>query len=610
MENKDLSSKARRRKLTRQHKQERKRAALLARFPFVKDFNLDPTSEAHLLSDLTRTLSGSYIFKDKQYWKSFTVTDKLQPQAILTTEFGNANGPEALLKAWDKIYDKNSSKFPDVLDAIEQKNKSKYGPRSISKPWQLRKGDLYDSFAKFELTNDQINELVNCANYISSQTDEVRLRPTTFTRAFNSLKANTAAGLPTLGKKFEWREKFRGFLNEKYPNQDLESQLTSYYDDYQDVVIPCLLFTRTQEGDKTRNVWGFPAQNVVKEQRFYLPLLTHQKSLKWRSALTDADNVDHMVTELMNAANASGEQIVSIDFSTYDNSVKRDLARVAFRYISWMFDDKYHDEIQNLEIGFSTIPIVTPDGVITGWHGVPSGSTFTNEVDSIVQYCVAVASGVIGRHAQIQGDDGLYTTNNPDKLFKTFKDHGLNVNEDKSDVSNEYCTFLQKLYHPSFRLADGVIPGVYSSYRALMRLVYPESLVSKKTLKSAGVSTRDYNSIRAIQILENCKNHPLFFDLVRFVNDRWEDQCLSVINIKAVNKMREFAKQNPGSFKQQYGDNLSSWESFKTNMLLSVLNKDKDLAAIHKLREERDAEKNKHDNIDLEDPEDELDFEV
>jgi hypothetical protein len=332
---------------------------------------------------------------------------------------------------------------------------------------------------------------------------------------------------------------------------------------------PCIMFTRTQEQRKTRAVWGYPMADTLKEMRYYRPLFEHQKLLNWRSALRGPDATNHVITDIVLSAINSNEKLVSIDFSSYDTTVRSSLQKVSFDYIKSKFQSHYHSELDEIALRFATIGLITPDGVLTGHHGVPSGSTFTNEVDSIAQFIVANRFGIHSDCCDIQGDDGAYRTSDPDGLKGAFSDHGLVVNEEKSYVLDDGLVYLQNLYDINY-IKDGIIGGIYPSYRALNRIIYPERF---DNFTEDEISGSDYFAIRTIAILENCKHHPLFKELVKLIltldkyNLKYSEVGLSKY-IKRISK----SKGSEGLIINQYSDNIRGIGSFETVKLIKELN--------------------------------------
>jgi hypothetical protein len=179
---------------------------------------------------------------------------------------------------------------------------------------------------------------------------------------------------------------------------------------------PCVVFTRTQEGGKTRTVWGYPLADTLEEARFYRPLLGYQRTLSWRSALAGPDAIDKKVGNMILKSRESGRTLLSIDFSKFDQTVKSTLQELSFQYIKDLFQaGDSRRSLDTIARRFNTIGLVTPEGVWYGQHGVPSGSTFTNEVDSIAQYIVASEFLDDMDLFDIQGDDGCLSNRWPNR---------------------------------------------------------------------------------------------------------------------------------------------------------------------------------------------------
>jgi hypothetical protein len=274
------------------------------------------------------------------------------------------------------------------------------------------------------------------------------------------------------------------------------------------------MFTRTQEAGKTRTVWGYPSADTLNEMKFYRPLLQYQRNLPWRTSLLGPEAVNHSITNLLKSANELDQYLLSIDFRLYDACLKEHLQKVSFDYIRGKFQTDYHAVLHDIEERMLTIGLVTPDGVLGGPHGMPSGSTFTNEVDSIAQYECATSLGISPEQLNVQGDDGVYRLTQPDILKEGFNDFGLSVNEEKSYVRKDSSVYLQNLYSLDYVQSDGIVRGIYPTYRALSKIIYPERF---DKFSDDSIGGADYYSIRTISILENCSEHPLFIDLVKFI---------------------------------------------------------------------------------------------
>uniref|UniRef100_A0A2V0R9A6 RdRp n=1 Tax=viral metagenome TaxID=1070528 RepID=A0A2V0R9A6_9ZZZZ len=441
----------------------------------------------------------------------------------------------------EDIFDRVESILSEVdltpkLREIEDSNRSKFGPRSRAKPWSERKDSLYDYFDHEDYDPGEF-ELVRSG----------RLRPSELGAVSKNLIKSSSAGLPYLQKK-------GSVLTDALKNY--ETEVGKY---------PCVLYTRTQEDMKTRNVWGYPISDTLHEQRIFIPFLNVEKTMKHRAALLGPEDVDRAVTEMIRGKKED-ELIVSLDFSSFDASVSPRLAELCFSAIASHFQPAYAADVYGVFRRFVTIPIHTPSGEVVGPHGVPSGSSFTNTVDSLAQF---IASGT-EYNCQIQGDDGLYVLprSDHDVLLERMKSVDFIVNEDKSDwFDGPEGVYLQRYYHPNYLSRNGSgLGGVYSIYRALARIKYLERWTNFSEMSIEG---SDFFALRTITILENSKHHPAFESLVRYVHslDKHGLQFTKQ-GLHAYSKSMD-SKARAGVF-NQYGLE-SGIESFETVKLIRTL---------------------------------------
>lgn len=466
---------------------------------------------------------------------------------ILRSPTGGDLSSEVILERWDKIFKEHESKLVLPLVEMESSNRSKFGPRSIALPWSERIEDVMKSFKP-----DNVVEKLRPHSVASINSN--RLRPLTLKVAADYLKPSTSSGLPFLVKK--------------------RNAVDSVLLDFENLLKrkdPCVLFTRTQESGKTRTVWGFPIADTLNEMRFYRPILEYQKKLDWRSALTTPENVDLQVTRLIDQAIIADNFIISMDMRGYDSTVRAMLQEAAFLYFIQLFQPKYKDELLYILHRFGNIGLITPNGILNSPHGVPSGSTFTNEVDSVVQYLIAYTGFLTAFRFQIQGDDSLYQSKDPDSVFDLFARYGLEVSgKDKTFVSKDYCVYLQFLYHKQYRNKNGIIGGVYSTYRALNRIIHPERF---DDFSESEISGKDYFAIKNLSILENCKNSPLFVDLVKFVMSL-DKYSLNVSDLGLRQYVALKSKQEGKDIKfnsWSYGDEIRGIKNFESYKLVKEL---------------------------------------
>jgi hypothetical protein len=489
-------------------------------FTFLNSLDLDSSVSKRLSHQLSKIVSGS--------------------DEIYTTPLGKDNDPDKILSEWDKIFDAHMNKFPEELIALEKSNRSKFGPRSIAVPWEDRKQlvrNYFGSGDEYSLTS-------------ANPASDLRLRPLSLKNASLYLKNNTNSGLPFYIKK-----------------KHVKAEVLANFDRLLERQDPCIMFTRTQESKKTRAVWGFPIADTLNEMRFYRPVLDTQKRQTWRAAIVGPTTVDEYITKLIRNAQSENQSLVSIDFSSYDATLRKSLQLQSFHYIKKMFQPQYWDEIDYIAERFRTIGLLTPDGVWDGDHGVPSGSTFTNEVDSIAQFLCAETLDMNLLDYQIQGDDGAYRTDDPERLKDGFRQFGLEVNDEKSYVSQDYLVYLQNLHSINLAKPDGSIPGIYPTYRALNRLIYQERFDDFKEFNLEG---SDFYSIRTIAILENCRNHPLFKEFVNFIL-KYDKYGLKPTS-KGIERFIQMIIDKAGAegiIQHQYGDQIRGIRSFETFKIIA-----------------------------------------
>ena len=490
------------------------------------------------MNNVVRTELENLNLSSDSIFKLSRLIDRIETgsEEVILTPLANRISPEEILRGWDEIFDSKRYLLNDILLELEESNRSKYGPRSIAVPWSERRAGIDNTFS------EDLGRMIE-----SSVPANKRLRPISVNNAAKFIKLQTNAGLPSMQSK--------GLsLSETINN--LDAQLSANY--------PSVMFTRTQENNKTRTVWGYPLATILDEMRFYRPILDYQRKVPWRAALNSASDIDRAISELIYHARSQNLKLLSIDFSNFDNSVKKTLQDYAFKvYFPSLFQTNEHPELAIHGERFNTIGLVTPDGIRYGPHGIPSGSAYTNEVGSVVQYGISTDFPEELKYSQVQGDDGAFAVSDPEAFKEHYRSYGLDVNDEKSYVSDDYIVYLQNLYHLDYE-KDGFIGGIYPTYRALLRLVYQERF---NDFSKDDISGRDYYAIRSLSILENVKHHPLFKELVNYIVklDKY-NLAVSDQGISSYIKMRE--KQDGKDvrfteYKRGDGFGIKSFESYK-----------------------------------------------
>lgn len=206
---------------------------------------------------------------------------------------------------------------------------------------------------------------------------------------------------------------------------------------------PCLAGARTQRGNKTRLVWMYPLEMTILEATFAFPLIQKFKDI--RTPIPYAKKKYEVGARLDFSLRARNK--VALDFSKFDSSIHQDLIKIAFRILrTWFIKNSEMDVVwQKIINYFIFTPIVMVDGnLYTGKSGgVPSGSFFTQLVDSICNFIIIYAAMLKFRmHPDVSaihilGDDSVFSTNadvNLSELQRYFEKLGFTLNVQKSEV--------------------------------------------------------------------------------------------------------------------------------------------------------------------------------
>lgn len=338
----------------------------------------------------------------------------------------------------------------------------KYGPtnspRTLDSRWLERGFDFaYACFAR-ENGNDFLHPLP-----LDSTTVKLITR-----------NPSGSAGLTSVGKK-------------KRDVMDIALQKSRLVLSRERVPEPCIAFKRTQFNDKTRLVWGYPYTMTIIEGLVAYPLL--QKFKEGMTPMAFAMPTGVLGCGLR-VASYNRKWAYSLDMSSFDATISSKLIRMSFKILrSWFDLDEttvdgwtVRDIFDKVEYYFIHTPIVMPDSnVYKGKvHGVPSGSYFTNMIDSVVNciICGAISAKfnlqICKRFTFVLGDDMLFWSDKKVGLdqIANFANEQFGVRLHGSEKSNVYKAgqvihFLGRDWH------NGV-PDL-PVQEILQRMVYPET---------------------------------------------------------------------------------------------------------------------------------------
>lgn len=498
----------------------------IKKFPFLKKLHLSDSVIERAANHLVRLLVGS--------------------KEVYLTPLAKKGVPIEIFVDWNFVFEANTHKMNSDLLELESSNRSKFGPRSKAGEWETRIASLE---ASYKCQNE------NHVALFHHTRGENTLSPVSINEAVQKAKLCASSGLPFLAKKAK-------VIDEAVQNFD---ELLKRKD-------PGMVNTRTAEKGKTRNTIGYPIADTLLESMFYIPYLLFERNLYHRAALVSPHLVDTRISEIINSAVSTGRIIYSVDFKGFDASVLYQYIILSFEDVKSHFAPSFHSYLDYICERMYTITILTPGRIFFGKHGIPSGSGWTNAIDSKIQEGIAALNEFINLlECQIQGDDGVYIMfrDNIEEFENTFKYAGLKLEKSKSKISDNSCVFCQKLYHVDYADGDGFIGGIYPVYRALNRLCFQEKFVN---FKSLGIQGKDFYGIRTLTILENCKYHPLFEELVRFVLAREKfSMDISEDGLSRYCKLLEIDPSGPLRVNQQYGSSVTGIQEFSSYKLIQKI---------------------------------------
>lgn len=230
---------------------------------------------------------------------------------------------------------------------------------------------------------------------------------------------------------------------------------------------PCIAFHRTQFNQKTRLIWGYPLSVNLLEGLFARPLIDRFKGAYSPMIFGLQDGA---IGVRLNSSSNRAKWAYSLDMSSFDSSVSSELIDIAFDIIATWFNldaiepesgQSYGYILHRVREYFKKTPIVMPDQrlYVGKNHGVPSGSYFTQFVDSVVNciFCGAVSGrfhlNVSSDDIYILGDDLLMWSDHRVDLDE-ISDYGYRIlgihvhGSEKSEVThwNEPVHFLGRIW--------------------------------------------------------------------------------------------------------------------------------------------------------------------
>lgn len=393
------------------------------------------------------------------------------------------------------IVDAINTISPGSLNTRDLVPRSKYHPDMIRPQCeQLENGGRMANYDKDVLQRawTKVRKMFRMSNLKPLELGEVPYDP------------STNAGLPTLQKKADVYpmavQSARKVVRGKRPQ-------------------PCVAFHRGKNLEKARMVMGYPFEMTLLEGRFFYP---YQAEIITHHTPYVGGRYDFETAGLINEIAVKSSFYYELDYSQFDSSISRQLIKMAFSIIRDSFDMTDEDaKVFNLiENYFIYTPVLMPDGMIYFGkeHGVPSGSNFTQIIDSIVNcICVEYVNITLGMKAKryyVLGDDVIMGSNSKRDLGEMsaqFAILGIKLNTEKSKVKVVRLEEPHFLGHEWQRLI-----AVRSREETLARLVTPERARNEYWSNSKEVRTQAYiERIKSYQD-DNMREFLILQELIMF----------------------------------------------------------------------------------------------
>nr|UAW00399.1 MAG: RNA-dependent RNA polymerase [Porcine picobirnavirus] len=335
--------------------------------------------------------------------------------------------------------------------------------------------------------------------------------------------------------------------------------------------------------NKTRLVWMFPMSANLVEGSFFQPLQSAlMKGHLGKTFLAPWLGFE-AVRQRITSAYESNCSIAASDFTSTDAHFKLSTTMEVYDVIAPCFQPQYRDALKESLIHMHTIPLlIGVDKQLVGEHGVSSGSNWTNFIETIFDRILSVwvylneeakfmrfGKDEVYHGLYAIGDDMSWCVDNRyyDKNFSVrLEEYGEAVGQivkaDKTTNNPDDVKSLQRLFQRGYLREDSQIRAVYPTIRALKSLVYPERMHKKK------LWSRDMAAMRAVMILENTVDHPLFREFVKFVAEG--DPHLIEFAKYSAGKQRSIARKsklvpglNPTYNQERRDSDITSFEAIK-----------------------------------------------
>lgn len=476
--------------------------------------------------------------------------------------------PDQVLDNWKDTLSKleNGDTFEQKVFQFDISQEAKWGPQGGITPMSELLKDVveptfaYHSPGKAFTTTEWKKALHQTEVELSRDFKYGKLRPASYQHVVDDMRARD-----TLESNSGWPD----FARRNLPQVKWNAIAAAENGEWSEY--PAIALFRNYN-KKTRLVWMFPMAANVFEGSFMQPLQSGiiKSGDQFYAPWVGFEAVRKLITRFYD----DGKFIYASDFSKTDEHFRWNTTQQVFKVLAPQFVRGQSDHLFRSLKRMHFIPlIISSDQMLTGEHGVSSGSNWTNFVETVFDHTFSWY--VNQKFADGHNINGLYAIGDdmawwgdkfedafPDELADLGKEVGQEINSEKVTSDPDSVKTLQRLFQRGYRRPDGELRGVYSTIRALKSSVYPERFHKPQLWSSDMFCARQY------MILENCVDHPLFEEFVKFVVKGQKDLIpFAQKSASDLNRILRETKLLPGfnpTYNQERKDaSLASFESVK-----------------------------------------------
>lgn len=412
---------------------------------------------------------------------------------------------DGIFEKWTSILSDFVDRNPICIRLVEYdlSRMPKVGPQGGLRPFSQREKDFFDYYnlpenSKHEIDLRIIEEMIAIMFGDIKDRRPITLE-TVLERDRKDGKLITSSGAPSCGRRSD---------------PAIQKEALDIARSERVWRMPMILGSRSQRGKERFIFIASFALNLL-EKSFLFPMMDviRSRNISFFSAWEGIDQVSKGFKD--QGFFEKNTTLAQQDYTSMDKYINETCIDIVYLSTKQFFQKKYHVQYRRLLDHLLTIDVmINVDKLVTGVHGMPSGSGFTNFVESLVSLYVSLQYNFT--ESQGLGDDlalsfpAEFSHEDIKKLImSTSAKIGLVTNPDKQRIDDDTIVYLQRFYDKELQ-TQGLVEGCYPSILALNTAINPERYHDPRKWSA------EMEILRWIMILENCKNLPYFRELVQF----------------------------------------------------------------------------------------------